>query len=674
MIAITSRGVERIAHLDVFLGETVARYRDGLAPSPRAFAGWGLKPSTEKSRRLASKMGLPFLALEDGFLRSVDVGPDEPPLSMVVDDLGIYYDARQPSRLEVMVARSLSEEETNRALALRKAWCLAAVSKYNHGQPYRGELPKRYVLVIDQTFGDASIAYGLADANSFSRMLECALAENPDCQILLKVHPEVMQGRKQGHFNLSALKSNPRVLVLGVDAHPCNLLAQADSVYVVTSQMGFEGLLWGKRVRTFGMPFYAGWGLTEDELVAPARRQGVPLENLIHGALIDYPRYIDPETGAACGPERVIEWMGFQRQMRERYSEKMYAVGFSDWKKPIVRDFFQGRQILFVDRLQKVPKGFGVIAWGMKSLEPPVRWFEFGIQSAQPEQLDDRDVVRVEDGFLRSVGLGADLIRPLSWVTDTSGIYYDATRTSDLEKILQNGAFDPEILVRSAALRQRIVSSGLTKYNVGSHGWQRPSSARWVILVPGQVESDASIAYGAPAGICAVRRNMDLLRAVREANPEAYIVYKPHPDVLAGLRLKGVNEGLASQWCDEQVVDISMGEMLDEVDEVHVITSLAGFEALLRGKKVTCYGQPFYSSWGLTTDIAPVARRTRLLSLDELVAGVLILYPTYVSRITLRFTSPERALDELLLWREVGAQKLSVLRRLKRIVLGLFKQ
>jgi len=129
------------------------------------------------------------------------------------------------------------------------------------------------------------------------------------------------------------------------------------------------------------------------------------------------------------------------------------------------------------------------------------------------------------------------------------------------------------------------------------------------------------------------------------------VIYKPHPDVVAGLRRNGADEADAARWCDEVLVDVAMGALLPSVDEVHTITSLSGFEALLRGKKVVCHGQPFYAGWGLTEDLWPLARRTRRLSLDELVAGALILYPTYVSRTTGRFTTPERALDELLAWR-----------------------
>lgn len=339
--------------------------------------------------------------------------------------------------------------------------------------------------------------------------------------------------------------------------------------------------------------------------------------------------------------------------------QPIYALDFSFWKRPYVRMFFHGRPVRFVAGVEEVPSGGTLIVWGMRD--------------AGMVLPDGLRVLRIEDGFVRSVGLGADLIRPVSWVIDDLGIYYDAMRPSRLERILSESAFDEVSLQRAAALRERLVASGLTKYNVGAGSWQRPADARRVILVPGQVETDASIAYGAPEGICTIRRNMDLLRAVRQANPGAWVVYKPHPDVLAGLRVKGIDEDAALRWCDEQVIDQPMGELLGLVDEVHVITSLAGFEALLRGKQVTCYGQPFYAGWGLTTDVAPLPRRMRRLALDELVAGALIEYPKYVSRTSGKFTTPEQSLDELLAWRQQGGA-LPWWRIILRLVLRFYKR
>jgi capsular polysaccharide export protein len=305
-----------------------------------------------------------------------------------------------------------------------------------------------------------------------------------------------------------------------------------------------------------------------------------------------------------------------------------------------------------IRHVEHIPQGGTLFLWGSAPLPEGLR--------------SDIEVIRVEDGFLRSVGLGAELVRPISWVMDRSGMYYDATRASDLEHLLQSRQFTPQQLARAAALRERISASGITKYSVGHRSWQRPRHAR-VILVPGQVESDASLRFGAPA----LRTNLGLLRAVREANPDGYLLYKPHPDVSAGLRARGQGEQRVRDWCDEVITDVAMGALLERVDEVHVLTSLAGFEALLRSKSVVCYGLPFYAGWGLTRDVVPLARRTRRLKLDELVAAALLIYPTYVSRSSGGCISAEQALDELLAWRDASAPPSRPWQYLRRTALRL---
>lgn len=655
VVVAASRSVARIPGLAALLEAQVTRSaREARAGAATAVLAWGRKPSASRAQALAARLGLPLLRLEDGFLRSIGLGADDPPLSLVIDDLGVYYDASAPSRLEALIAAPHTDEQRARAARLMTAWRAGRVSKYNHARELvREGAPGPYVLVADQTRGDASIRYGLADAACFQRMLQAALDENPDCAVLLKVHPEVLAGRKRGHFDLPVLARNERVRVLGQDAHPVGLIEHARAVYVVSSQVGFEGLLWGRRVRTFGMPFYAGWGLTQDDLAAPERRKPARLEDLAHAALAEYPRYLDPETGRRCEAERAIEWMALQRRMRERFPHRVYAHGFSLWKKPIVRAFFQGSEVKFIRDIDRAPADATVVVWGRKPAACPL-----------PEG-EGTTIVRLEDGFLRSVGLGTDLVRPLSWIADRRGMYYDATCPSDLEHILQTTLFDDAVLERAKALRERIVALRMTKYNVGSATWRRRDAGRRVILVPGQVETDASIRFGAPG----VNTNQGLLRAVREANPGAQVIYKPHPDVVAGLRRKGVGEDDAGRWCDEIVTDVTMGALLDSVDEAHVLTSLAGFEALLRDKRVVTYGRPFYAGWGLTHDMTPPPRRTRRLSLDELTAGALIEYPLYVSRLTNRFTTPERALEELAAWREQSPSRLPWWRKGARLAL-----
>ncbi|MNQ21798.1 Capsule polysaccharide biosynthesis protein [compost metagenome] len=642
-LLVLSKGVQQVATLPALLPD----YR--LLPgSTRDVAqadvllAWGRKPSALFAQREAQKAGLPVLTVEDGFLRSVGLGADEPPLSLIVDDLGIYYDADNPSRLEVLIPTSLSESQTLRARALQASWREERVSKYNSARIEQCHLPQPCVLVADQTKGDASLQ-GAGEAD-FERMLQAALDEHPQSIVVVKVHPDVVAGRKQGHFDLEALSKRPRIHVISRNVHPAELLSEVQAVYVMTSQLGFDALLWEVPVHTFGMPFYAGWGLTLDAQPAPARRQPVSLEQLLHAALVEYPRYVDPESGEACEPEVVLAWLGLQRRMRSRLPENLQMFGFSNWKRPLVADFFNGSSIRFANHPDRLKKAAAIVTWGCAH------------DSAMARFAHCSHAGRVEDGFLRSVGLGANKTRPLSWVFDDLGIYYDATRPSRLEYNLQNDSCSPALLDRAGALREAICAAGITKYNLPGAQWKRPAGVSKVILVPGQVESDASIRYGAHR----IRRNLDLLRAVRERHPQAWLLYKPHPEVVAGTRKRGEDEEQTAVWCNQVVGDVPFHQLLLEVDEVHVLTSQSGFEALLRGIPVTTYGQPFYAGWGLTTDEGMHAdvqvRRTRRLSLDELVAGTLINYPIYVSRITQKFTTPERTLLELQNWHEVPAQ------------------
>lgn len=641
-LLILSKGAQQILTLPALLPDyrLVSGSMRDVAQADLLLA-WGRKPSALLAQREAGKAGLSVLTVEDGFLRSIGLGVDDPPLSLIVDDVGIYYDADAPSRLERLIPQSLNQAQTLRAQTLQASWCRERVSKYNNARIEPCPLPQPCVLVADQTKGDASLQ-GAGEAD-FERVLQAALDEHPHSTVVVKVHPDVVAGRKQGHFNLAALSKRPRVQIISRNVHPAELLTELQAVYVMTSQLGFDALLWEVPVHTFGMPFYAGWGLTQDALPSPSRRQPVKLEQLLHAALVEYPRYVDPESGLPCSPEVVLAWLGLQRRMRSRLPEDLDILGFSRWKQPLVVDFFNGSSIRFVNRLSHLKIAASVITWGCQH--------DAALAKGGP-----RHVARVEDGFLRSVGLGANKTRPLSWVVDDLGIYYDATRPSRLEHLLQNDLCEQGLLSRAGALREAICKAGVTKYNLPGSQWKRPDGVGKVILVPGQVESDASIRYGAHR----IRRNLDLLRAVRERHPQAWLLYKPHPEVMAGTREQGEDEEQTVNWCNQVVGDVPFHELLLEVDEVHVLTSQSGFEALLRGVPVTTYGQPFYAGWGLTTDegMHPdvQARRTKRLNLDELVAGTLISYPTYVSRTTQKFTTPERTLLELQTWHELPVQ------------------
>ncbi len=617
-----------------------------------ALLAWGRRPSARRVEGLGQQWGLPVWHIEDGFLRSLGKGRGDPPLALLIDDLGVHFDATAPSRLEHLITLPLSLDQRVRAQQVKALWCEQRLSKVNPVQ--ESPVPEEpFVLVVDQSAGDYSIPLGWASPEHFLQMLREALADYPSCTVVVKVHPDVIHGRARGHFSAKDLV-HPRIRLSADGLHPAGLLQRAEAVYVVTSQMGFEALLWGRQVHCFGMPFYAGWGLTHDRLAAPDRRQrGVSLMALVHGALIAYPCCIDPHQHEPCSIETLMRAIGLQRRMRALAPRRVQAFGFTPWKQRNLRRFLAGSDVRFPMPWMVPGSGMNAVAvWGRRG-KPRV------LRAADRRQLP---TLHVEDGFLRSVGLGADLIDPISWVVDARGMYYDATVPSDLELLLFDRQWTLLQLERAAQLRQRLVGAAITKYNLQAASWQRPHGIQRVVLVVGQVESDASIRFGAP-GLCT---NLGLLQAVRVAEPEAYLVYKPHPDVTAGLCRAGVGEEIAQSCCDEVLTSGSIDQLFTQVDALHVLTSLAGFEGLLRGVEVHCWGLPFYAGWGLTRDRETCSRRGRSLSLDALVHAALIEYPRYVSRGSGWFITPEQAIDELIAWKEAPPPRRTLVQALFR--------
>ena len=381
---------------------------------------------------------------------------------------------------------------------------------------------------------------------------------------------------------------------------------------------------------------------SDDELALLAAVAGVTVrcvgsgrfKSLEHGGLpavrdalrryvVDGLHYVDPFTGRDLTVLDAIALCGFWRTLIDGNRVLSAAVGFAFWKRATVAPLLWGgtSPVGFASSPRSVTAGQSIAVWKSRS-DPDV---------LVDLQASGAHLIEVEDGFIRSTGLGADCVPPLSIIVDRRGVYFDPSRPSDLERLLQDGDFTPEVRDRARRLRELIVKTGISKYGAGAASLERRQDGKRYLLVPGQVEDDRSVISGGGA----VRTNLELLRRVREANPDAHIIYKPHPDVEAGHRTGLIADDICLGLADEIVRSAPISSLIDLVDEVHVNTSLAGFEALLRDTKVTTYGVPFFAGWGLTRDRGAIPpRRTARRSLDDVVAATLLLYPRYLDPVT----------------------------------------
>ena len=623
-------------------------------PSSADFVvGWGEKTNTIKAQEFSAKHHLSYVRLEDGFIGYLGhPSTDNFRLSLIKDDVGIYYDARSESRLELMCCESASKlspaQQARSEWLINRITCLG-ISKYNHS---RCTLPDwlhdldECILLVDQTAGDQSIKCGLASAESFQKMLEAALLSHPGKPIVIKVHPDVIKGRlskssKKGHFSNQHLPDN--VYLLATDCSVSELMYKVSDVYVVTSQLGFEALLYGKRVHCFGMPFYAGWGLTEDQIDCPRRGIALSLPALVYASLIKYPTYLHPENQNFCEVEDVIDWLALQ--LENDAVDVCFAFGFSLWKRAFVRQFVgrMAKRVVFINNAARLEKSLSgsdietrcsVLLWGRGKVD----WANHLRQYAA--------VWFMEDGFLRSVGLGADLRRPSCLVIDRQGMYYDSSDTSDIISILNATRLSVSQNNRAEALIAQIKQQAVTKYNVGVRedsetllaDLTKQANGREIIVVTGQFENDLSIA----CSLGEIKTNIGLLEQVRADHSSAFIIFKEHPDVYSGVRPGALGEIAAAKFADLYLADIDMDSLLACCDRICTLTSLAGFEALLRNKAVTVYGSPFYAGWGLTTDQLALPNRENTLSLNELVYGAMIEYSRYVDWNTGHLTGPEQ--------------------------------
>ena len=602
---------------------------------------WGNKRSGKKAEKRADKSRRAIIRLEDSFIGFYETKTKRKRLGICIDDKGIYYDCKSESRLQELLGTKMSKEEEERGKRLVERWREYRLTKYNG--PIEDACPaENFVLVVDQIKGDLSIEHGGLGDSALEKMIVDAMEEWPAHTILIRQHPEAKRKRKGGMLGNKLESRGGRMKVFESEGSPVRQLERCDAIYTATSQLGFEGILWDKTVYTYGWPFYAGLGLTIDrqEKCLTRQRSKVTKEALALRVLSDYCRYKHPETKKICRVEEVMKWVDLQIKATRLLPDEIVGVGFTPWKRRQLEGFMQrsrGQSLRYrVRSVGRTKDGEVVAVWGNQC----------------PRGLDRKksNHIRVEDGFIRSFGLGSELTNAQSWIADRIGIYYDGSRESGIERLLlQDRKLTNEQRSRAARIVESMKMLKISKYNEDGRPWQPRgiAASKRVVLVIGQVESDASIKYGVPETEGAARTNNELLRRVRERERESWILYKAHPDTLSNMR-KGTN---VVKLYDEDVSGCSLHDLYKSVDEVNVITSLAGFEALINGKKVRTWGIPFYAGWGLTVDMLEghewLKKRRRRITLEELVYACLVEYPMYLSSETGLRTGVERVIKEL---------------------------
>ena len=606
---------------------------------PAGFAAWRGTRGASRMRQHAAARGAPFLTLDRGLLRAPpQYGAASAVLSVTaVAAAGPHsaVDILSPDR--VLASRGWETPALlERARVARRELVSSRIGGSWWGQQ---ALPggEGITLVdcqgIDPVWSEAACR----------SMFLAALAHSPPDKVIVLAPSD---RRRSAKLFGAAIPRGCHVVTAPFD--PWAAIERAARVYTIGGETGFLALLAGRPVDCFGDAFYSGWGITRDGPNLALRPYCRGVDEIFAGACLIATRCLDPYRHQPASFEDIAQILAEWRKIDEVNRRVAVCVGMSFWKRRRVADFFRSaagtpafrRTTRRALAAANTRPGDMIAVWASRAPN--------GFVAAAKDR--KIPVLLVEDGFIRSVGLGSDFVPAASLVLDGRAMHYDPHVCSDLQDLLLRSEFDERLIGRARSLIQQLVARGITKYNLGDAtlSLDAPRDRRR-ILVPGQVEDDLSVLLNSDK----VRGNLDLLAHVRAANRDAFIVYKPHPDVDAGHRKGAIPDADAGAIADLIVRSVSTAALLGEIDELHTLTSLAGFEALLRRRRVVVYGRPFYAGWGLTADVTAIDRG-RILSLEELVAGALILYPRYLDPQTRLPCPPEiiiERLDDPNLWR-----------------------
>lgn len=269
-------------------------------------------------------MDIPLYYIECGFLSSLFTWADykkpekyNAPISFIISKNGFYFDATKPNSIETALNDNniiINSKQKTRAKKCIKYLLDNKLTKYNSQPIYTpniGRYGKRKILLVDQSFGDYSITKGLASNYTFAEMLDTAVKENKDADIIIKTHPDTIAGRACYYKDIA---EHDNIFLQTDPINPISLLNYIDEVYTCTSQLGFEALLCGKKVHVFGMPFYAGWGLTDDRIKLQRRNNKRSLEEIFYIVYIMNSLYVNPKVKSRCEIEEAMEYLCSQRK------------------------------------------------------------------------------------------------------------------------------------------------------------------------------------------------------------------------------------------------------------------------------------------------------------------------------------------------------------------------
>lgn len=613
--------------------------------------GWGYQEETEDLFKLSKKNNLNFHRLEDGFIKSYISGEEDSlSHSIVMDKKGMYYNTSSENDFKELCLKvpfkKKSEEEVSEII---NRIIVNSVSKYNKEKNKSSlEVKGKNVLLISQVKGDSSLKFGkVEDISTEDILKDIKEREGTNTNIYVKIHPGSLLEGKESSIDLDKCKEAGCLFIEG-EYDNFNLLKKFDAIYTKTSQLGFESLLLGKPTYVYGIPYYSQYGLTNDLNKEAKLIKNLTKEELFYFAYIEYSFYYSHLDKRTTDIDKSLDSIIFYKNHLNKIDKDLILLDFKDKDKSFIRGLTQSYRAL--KRAFIKSKDFLGTSTDL-------------LVSYENKTNLSRNSITVSKGVLEDIEVSKEEKENYSMIFDELGIYYDPEKKSGFEKILLNkkglSSYEDKRIINLVEKIKENQISIKSKLKASKLALKKQAYKKY-ILIPGQIEEDISIKAGG------LGMNMSkLIENVRSKNIDSFIIYKPHEDVLSG-KEKGISE---HSDCDYIAYTESIESLMDIADEVHVLTSIVGFDALLNGKATYVYGHPFYCGWGLTKDLSNAPMRRTAKTLNELAYSFYIDYATYYYNGSYR--TPEYVLNVMLHKKRFKKNKVKSIVKLKNNILKI---
>lgn len=570
----------------------------------------------------------PILRLTSGIISSYLT--KEETLSIYKSTNGIYFDSTQDNNLDLLLRSSWQPDSediyiANLSIEMIKKYRITKTNEYpdvSFSFFSNNEFPN--ILLIDQIIDSPKVILGNSNEQTFNDMLLSVFHSYPNYNIYVKLHPDTINHNKEGYLQKLLKKYSlldyPLIHVINENYNVISFFDFVEEIFVVTSQVGFEAILRDKKVTCYGLPFYSGWGLTNDMQVSKKTKPNRNTVELFVAIMIKYTKYLNPFTKKLGTILDLLEYISLQK----RHSLNKKAIIFNTNKN----------NSLLVKKLFKNYSEVNSLSNFHKHEDKPIIFTDH-IHSYEKLSKDYPSSF-IREGFLFPNSLNNK--KASSIILDYSGAYFNPSIYSDLDFLLNYEYFtEYEYLIAEKFLinYEKQLSTLLSKES--SENLLKiinNSSNKKIVFIIGQDENSELLFYGKQDNI---QNNFQLISEVCKKTSNSLIIYKPPSNginkyySLFNSNSLQTLKNLANKNNNSFYIEkkLSFLKCISLSEEIHTINSNFGLDAIIQSKKVFTYGLPFYGGYGLTNDMYSYPKEKSSLSILDLILGTYIYYPIY---------------------------------------------